>query len=192
MSQPRLIVGLGNPKSSYDETRHNIGKRFIEFLFSRLKVSTQHEGPGVLAEVTPLHSEASLPIYAATLTSFMNESGGALKRVADLKAIKPEEMLIIVDDFMIPFGSLRVRTKGSSGGHNGLKSVEEVFGTSDYPRLRVGIGPVPGGQDPADFVLEDFTKAEEEKMTELFERIKTGVELIFRDGYAKAMNEINK
>lgn len=160
---PRLIVGLGNPKSSYDETRHNIGRRYVE-----------QSGRGV------------------TLPCYMNESGPALQNIMRQKGLTPADILIIVDDFMIPFGTLRLRPKGSSGGHNGLKSVIETLGTEEFARLRVGIGPVPDGQDPAEFVLKPFTKTEEKEMSAVFEKISQGLDLLAREDYQKAMNEINQ
>jgi PTH1 family peptidyl-tRNA hydrolase len=87
---------------------------------------------------------------------------------------------------------LRLKTKGSSGGHNGLKSIIETFGTDEFPRLRVGIGPVPSPQDPADFVLKRFTKEEEGAFPQIFDRIHDGLRVLFSDGYQKAMTSLNK
>jgi PTH1 family peptidyl-tRNA hydrolase len=164
-SLPRLIVGLGNPKPSYDYTRHNVGRRWIE--------AAQHPSGRVLP-------------------SFMNESGPALRQLLAKEKIAIEETLVIVDDFMIPFGSLRLRKDGSAGGHNGLKSIIETFGTENFPRLRVGIGPVPGSEDPADFVLETFTKKEEKELPVIFDRITDGINLLVREGYNKAMTALNQ
>ena len=101
-------------------------------------------------------------------------------------------MLILVDDFMIPFGSLRLRGSGSSGGHNGLNSIIETFGTEEIPRLRFGIGPTPAGEDPAEFVLERFSKIEENKIPALFEAAIQGLKILFQNGLDKAMNAANK
>ncbi len=122
----------------------------------------------------------------------MNESGPALKNLLAKENVSIQETLVVVDDFMIPFGSLRLRQNGSSGGHNGLKSIIEVFGTEDFPRLRVGVGPVPPSEDPADFVLESFTKKEETEIPAIFDRITDGISLLVREGYNKAMTALNK
>lgn len=122
----------------------------------------------------------------------MNESGPALKNLLAKENISIQETLVVVDDFMIPFGSLRLRKNGSSGGHNGLKSIIDTFGTEDFPRLRVGVGPVPSAEDPADFVLESFTKKEEKEIPVILDRITDGISLLVREGYNKAMTAINQ
>ncbi len=122
----------------------------------------------------------------------MNESGPALKSVMEKNQIAPHEVLVAVDDFMIPFGSLRLRSKGSSGGQNGLNSIIESLQTEEFPRLRFGVGPVPGGVDPADFVLERFSKIEDEKIPQLFQSAIEGMKILFELGMDKAMNATNK
>ena len=112
--------------------------------------------------------------------------------LAAAENIAPEQILIVVDDFMIPFGTLRLRSAGSSGGHNGLKSIIEVLGTDAFGRLRAGVGPVPGGQDPADFVLEPFTKAEDAKMGDLYNAVKASLTALFTGSYQAAMNVSNR
>ncbi len=132
------------------------------------------------------------PLLCVRLNSFMNESGPALRSVMDKHNVTAKEILVAVDDFMIPFGTLRLRPKGSSGGQNGLNSIIESLQTEEFPRLRFGVGPVPGGEDPADFVLGRFSKMEDEKMTEFFKAGISAVEVIFQQGLDKAMNTANK
>lgn len=190
---PRLLVGLGNPTDQYTRTRHNIGRRFIDSVAAETKSKFDSIRQ---AETFRLPDFFSLPLeeplYFCRLTCFMNNSGPALKSILEKANIAPAECLVLVDDFMIPFGSLRLRTQGSSGGHNGLKSIFETFGSEEIPRLRVGIGPTPEGQDPADFVLKNFSKSEESKMADLFQAIKDSLTHLFKNGYEKAMNETNK
>jgi len=185
---PRIIIGLGNPKSVYDDTRHNAGKRLIEYL-AEGKSKLHHTRQ---AHCYTLRLVSPSPITGCVPTSFMNESGPALKRILDTDGIDPKEILVAVDDFMIPFGSLRLRPAGSAGGHNGLKSIIEVLGTEEFGRLRIGIGPVPDGKDPADFVLQPFKKVEKDALTPVFHQAQEGLELLIQQGYQKAMSFLNQ
>lgn len=126
------------------------------------------------------------------LDCFMNESGPALKRVIEAEGVPPEKTLIVVDDFMIPLGTLRLRTKGSSGGHNGLNSIIATLGHDQFPRLRLGIGPVDPGMDPADFVLKKFSRDQYEKIKLIFGWLEDkGIKALLEEGAGKAMNAIN-
>ncbi len=191
--RPRLVVGLGNPTDEYTKTRHNIGRRFVDYLLDSKDAKYDLIRQ---AEVFRLPNffgvELETPLVLARLTSFMNNSGPALKSAFEKFDMTPADVLVITDDFMIPFGELRLRTKGSSGGHNGLKSMFDTFGTQDIPRLRVGIGPTPAGEDPADFVLRRFSKMEESKLDDLFKAITDSLTVLLRDGYEKAMTATNK
>jgi peptidyl-tRNA hydrolase, PTH1 family len=122
----------------------------------------------------------------------MNLSGPAIQGLADKEGAKIGDTLIIVDEFMIPFGALRLRPEGSAGGHNGMKSIIETFGSQAFPRLRVGVGPVPEGVDPADFVLGRFAPAERSKMDDLFAAMTASLKTYFSDGIDKAMSAVNK
>lgn len=163
-----LVVGLGNPTAKYRRTRHNVGREFVE------QASSQ---PGFIF---------------ATLDCFMNESGGPVKGLLRKHNLTPDKLVVVVDDFMIPFGTLRLRSEGSSGGHNGLNSIIDVLQTKNFPRLRVGVGPVPEGQDPADFVLERFTKQEDAALPKMFEAIQASLNSLAADGVQKAMSFTNK
>jgi PTH1 family peptidyl-tRNA hydrolase len=166
----RLIVGLGNPGRKYSGTRHNIGRRVEE----------------TLREVSPAPK-----VRFANLDCFMNESGAPVAELSRRNGITPQEILVVSDDFELPLGTLRLRLKGSSGGHNGLKSILEVLGTDDVPRLRVGIGPVPAGEDPADFVLKSFGKGEHAAVDAAVERAAEAVQVILNEGWEPAMNRFN-
>lgn len=189
----RLIVGLGNPAASYGGTRHNVGRAYIEHLQkatnTKFKASRQAE---ILR--LPVFFDAALkePLFCAVLSSYMNESGPALKSCLAAQGLALEHAVVIVDDFMIPFGSLRLRSKGSSGGHNGLNSIIETFGTEEFGRLRVGVGPVPAGEDPAEFVLKSFTKEEAKLLPAIFSALDDSIKTLVTMGYEKAMNQTNK
>lgn len=185
---PRLIVGLGNPKTSYDSTRHNVGKRFIQYLAQG--VPTIHHTRQAQFFLLPFGKFGA--ITGCVLMSYMNESGPPLKRVLHAENVNPSEILVVLDDFMIPFGSVRLRSDGSAGGHNGLQSVIQALGTEDFGRLRIGIGPVPAGKDPAEFVLESFKEPENDSLEDIFKFLHEGLLVLFKEGYQRAMTVLNK
>ncbi len=164
MSEKRLIVGLGNPGSEYEWTRHNMGFLTISRLAGdmglRLRKSTSVKG---------LWAEGRLENQEIVLLlphSFMNNSGMVVKQAVLAKKIEPENILIVCDDFSLVFGQIRMREQGSDGGHNGLSSVIEHLGTKEFSRLRLGIGPIPPHKNTVDFVLEDFRLDEKRKLPE--------------------------
>ncbi len=165
----KLVVGLGNPGSKFEGTRHNIGRRVIERL-------------------------AKIELAAKLLVTegFMNQSGGEVAEKARKNGLGPDQVLIVVDEFQIPLGQIKILKSGSGGGHNGLQSVVDVLGTQDIPRLRIGIGPLPQGEDPAVFVLKRFTKPEEEQMSKMLPEICDAVTLAVEKGIEVAMNRYNK
>jgi PTH1 family peptidyl-tRNA hydrolase len=141
-------------------------------------------------EFTSLDFPAEL--YFVKSLSFMNETGPALLGFMKKKSIRPDEILVVVDEFMIPFGELRLGQKGSAGGHNGMKSIIQSLGTQEFKRLRVGIGPVPEGQDAADFVLKKFSKSEQEQLPKIFEAIEQTIQTLLEKGFEKAATGANK
>jgi len=167
----RLIVGLGNPGTRYHPTRHNVGYRVIDVL----KVNPP-------AGVRLLKPESV----------FMNESGHPVAELARKNGISAAELLVVCDDFAIPLGQLRIRSKGSSGGHNGLNSIIQTMGTADIPRLRVGIGPVPDGEDPANFVLKSFAKKEADAVDAVIQRAAEATRVVIAEGLEPAMNKFNQ
>jgi PTH1 family peptidyl-tRNA hydrolase len=122
----------------------------------------------------------------------MNNSGLAVRNLCDYYRISSQEILVVVDDFAIPLGALRLRERGSAGGHNGLSSIIEHLGTSDFPRLRLGIGPVPPRMDPADYVLGQVRNEEKETVRRMIEEAARTVENALASGLAKAVSQINK
>lgn len=184
----RLVVGLGNPTPPYQRTRHNVGRDFIDTISeSRRLPDFRIQGQ---VEITSFDSSTEL--YFVKSLSFMNETGPALLGFMKKKSIRPDEILVVVDEFMIPFGELRLGQKGSAGGHNGMKSIIQSLGTQEFKRLRVGIGPVPDGQDPADFVLKKFSKREQEQLPQIFEAIERCIQILLEQGFEKAATVSNK
>ncbi len=169
--KPKLIVGLGNPGADYERTRHNIGKRVIE----KIRSCSAHP--------------AGIQFF--TTEGFMNTSGVEVSRFMAYKNIQPQEVLVVSDDFELPLGRMRIRLGGSDGGHNGLKSVIEHLKTQDVPRLRIGIGPVPEGLDPAQFVLKKFSKVEEKQLEGVIDKVEKAIDQCVAEGIEPAMNQFN-
>lgn len=185
----KLVVGLGNPGRTYDHTRHNVGFAVVDELARRNGGSFRRSWrfPAELAEVT-LGGQAAL---LAKPRTFMNRSGEAAGPLARKKGVAAEDVVAVVDDVELPAGKLRIRRGGSAGGHNGLKSLIEHLGTDEFPRVRVGVGPVPAGQDRVEFVLGRFAPAERDVVAAAIERAAEAVEKAMRDGWERAMNEFN-
>lgn len=181
----RLIVGLGNPGVRYALTRHNYG-------FMVVKAFAKKHGLEIKKGVFKKDLSASgmyrgQKLHLLLPMTYMNLSGEAVGKFARYRKIKSDHIMIVVDDVDIPFGTLRVRKAGSSGGHNGLKSVEYSLGTKDYPRLRMGIkGEMAERQSLESYVLETFSKEESEKLPKLIEQ---GVEALEMWIEGKTQNE---
>ena len=153
----RLIVGLRNPGSEYQGTRHNLGYEVLTALAERLDVKLKRGPLRVRSEI------ASVPASHAVLASpnvFMNDSGRAVGSLRSYYKVDSEDLLVLHDDIDLAFGRLRVQKAGGSGGHNGIRSLEQHLGTKDFWRLKLGVGRPPGNQDPAEHVLKRFTKKE--------------------------------
>lgn len=131
-------------------------------------------------------------VRAVIPTTYMNLCGQALNKLRTVTEFEPQDVLVVTDDVWLPLGKLRLRTGGSDGGHNGLKSVAEALGTQSYPRLRLGVGPVPERMDWADFVLEQFGGELRAAVEDLISDALTGIQLILARGYSHAQSEINR
>ena len=165
--QKYLVVGLGNPGTEYENTRHNIGWRILQLYAKRKnwKFSKERKVKSLIAKG---EKEEKQMIIALPLT-FMNLSGVAVKKCMEHYGIEKSNFLVIVDDADLPFGKLRFRHKGSSGGHRGLESIEDALQTREYHRIKVGIGRNPYGE-LIDYVLEPFTEKEEEQLPKLMDQ----------------------
>jgi PTH1 family peptidyl-tRNA hydrolase len=179
-----LVVGLGNPGSRYRGTRHNIGFIVVDALAERWQaVDWRRKGEARIA-VDRAHD-----VVLVEPQSYMNLSGHPVLGLATFYKVPPQRILVIVDDLDLPFGTLRMRARGSSGGHNGLKSLIEALG-QDFPRLRIGIGRAHEG-DAIDRVLGNFDDDERAALPGIVERAIDGVETWLAHGVTAAMNLVN-
>jgi PTH1 family peptidyl-tRNA hydrolase len=183
-----LVVGLGNPGREYAGNRHNIGFEVVAELATRAKASSLREKFGAeLAEATIRGQRALL----CRPMEFMNASGQPVARVAKFWKIAPEATIVVHDDLDIPFGRLKLAAGGGHGGNNGVRSLLADLGTADFLRVRFGIGrPAPGG-DAADYVLTDFSRAEQKELPALRAEAADAVEEIIARGLVAAMNRFN-
>ncbi len=182
--QIRLIVGLGNPGREYRDTRHNIGFMVLDRLTQNAGVRFQKETAWT-ADVAKASG-----VFLCKPLSFMNLSGEVVRTIGDFYKISPPEILVVCDDMALPLGKIRLRTEGSAGGHNGLRSIIDHLGTKEFPRLRVGIGAAePGGA--TGHVLGRFADSETAPLKESLDRALAAVECAQQDGIAEAMNKFN-
>ncbi|MCS7206994.1 MAG: aminoacyl-tRNA hydrolase [Dehalococcoidia bacterium] len=189
MGRRLVVVGLGNPGPQYAATRHNIGRRCVESVARRLGIAWRRELPS--AFLARGQSPGGDLVLVRPRT-YMNQSGRAVAQVVRLFALDPSrELVVVCDDMDLPLGKLRLRLKGSAGGHKGLASVIMAVGSEALPRLRIGIGRPPPDMDPAAFVLAPFPPGEEERITQAVERAVDGVLLVLEKGWEKAMTWVN-
>ncbi|MDR3051955.1 MAG: aminoacyl-tRNA hydrolase [Oscillospiraceae bacterium] len=154
----RLIVGLGNPGTKYQHTRHNVGFDVVEVIAQKTGVSlNRKKNLAELGEGFYLGRRIAL----ARPQTYMNFSGESVHALAQWYKLAPEELLVVYDDIDLPLGKLRLRAGGSAGTHNGMRSILDVYGRQDFPRLRVGVGACPEGWDLADWVLSHYADAQE-------------------------------
>ncbi len=181
----RLVAGLGNPGPEYASTRHNVGFLVVDRLAEQFG-STWERSTKWDAVVTKYGE-----VFLLKPMSFMNRSGHPLFAVAQFYKIDPAEILVVLDDLALPLGRLRLRTGGSSGGHNGLESIIVQFGTEEIPRLRIGIGAAPrdGG---VDYVLSRFFEEEKPLVRSTIDRAAEAVKCAIDNGLVSAMNTFNK
>ncbi len=185
----RLVIGLGNPGRRYRHTRHNIGWEVVDRLAAAHEIAVRTDegwaeiGRGVIR---------GRRVVLARPQTYMNVSGAAVADLRRRHRVPPEDLLVVVDDLDLPVGALRLREKGSHGGHNGLRSIIEELGTSAFPRLRVGIGRPPENVDPADYVLERPAADERRLLDEAVVEAAHGIELWIADGVQAAMRHCNR
>ena len=183
-----LLVGLGNPGPRYAATRHNLGFLVVDLLATRLGARFKaHKGRADVLEARL----GGTPVVVAKPRSYMNDSGGPVVSVARFYKVPVERVVVVHDDLDLPYGALRLKRGGGDGGHNGLRSISAAFGSKDYLRVRLGIGRPPGRQDPADFVLREFSGAERKDLAFHVDRSADAVEALLRDGLEAAQNEFN-
>jgi PTH1 family peptidyl-tRNA hydrolase len=183
-----VVAGLGNPGDHYTDTRHNLGFRVVEAL-ARTRGTRWRESGGNRRQARMDIAGRSLLLLEPT--TFMNLSGKAVRPVVDAEGIPHDRLLVVCDDIALPLGQLRLRGSGSDGGHNGLASVSERLGSDAYPRLRMGVGPVPPRVDAAEFVLAEFLPEETAPVEEMIDQAVLCVRAWVTDGIGRAMGRFN-
>jgi PTH1 family peptidyl-tRNA hydrolase len=185
---PWLVVGLGNPGPAYAGTRHNAGAMVVDVLADR--VSGRFKSHRARADVVETHLGGQRVVLAKP-RSYMNESGGPVVALRDFFKLPIDRIVAVHDELDLPYGVLRLKLGGGDNGHNGLKSLRRSLGSGEFHRVRVGIGRPPGRQDPADWVLRDFSPAERKELGLHVERAADAVESLLADGLAAAQNTYN-
>ena len=186
----KLIVGLGNPGREYRETRHNVGYMVVDEIARRHGIGWA-AGPSQIAETLVGKKFGAEPLMLAKPLTYMNLSGDVVAGLTRYFDIAHEDLFVVVDEAALPFGRLRARARGSAGGHNGLKSVIERLGTTDFPRLRLGVGRGDGRRDLADHVLAKFERGEQAELETLIARAADAAEMFAAEGISKVMNAYN-
>jgi peptidyl-tRNA hydrolase, PTH1 family len=189
MAEPLLVVGLGNPGPNYASTRHNLGFMVADLLAGRMGEKFKvHKKSG--AEVVTGRL-AGRSVVLAKPRVYMNESGRQVGPLSKFYSVPPADVVIVHDELDIDFGKIRLKFGGGVAGHNGLRSVASALGTSDFQRVRVGIGRPPGQKSGASFVLENFSKAERPEVPVICEQAADAVELLIAQGLEPAQNTVH-
>lgn len=185
-----IIAGLGNPSREYDKTRHNVGFDTVDYLAEKHGISISEKKHKALVGKGIIADQKVILIKPQT---YMNLSGESIRAVLDFyKVDEREELIVIYDDISLPPGQLRIRKKGSAGGHNGIKNIIAHLGHDTFMRIKVGIGEKPQGYDLADYVLGRFSKDDRVVMEEAFQEAADAIEVMITKGPDAAMNLFNK
>ena len=185
-----LVVGLGNPGSRYESTRHNVGQMVVDELARRRGAAFKsHRANARVAETWLAPGQPKLVL--AKPNSFMNVSGGPVSGLAAFFGIEPERVIVVHDELDIPFDTIKLKTGGGHGGHNGVRDVAKALGTPEFTRVRVGIGRPPGRQDAADWVLDPFGTTERAQLPLLIGDAADAVELVVGEGLLAAQQRFH-
>lgn len=201
MAGMRLIVGLGNPGRQYEGTRHNVGFEAVDRIAEKAGVSDTDasvlrravekvRGSGLYDAVTGKYR--GRPIVLAKPTTYMNRSGSAVARLKGRYGVDDQDILVIVDDIYLDLGSLRIKSSGGSGGHNGLEDVIDALDSDNFPRMRIGVGSSFRRGRQAEYVLEPFSEAERPVMDDTIDAAAEAALTFVTDGVVTAMNRFNK
>lgn len=183
-----LIVGLGNPGTEYAATRHNIGFDMITYLSDKYRIPMRgKEGKAIVGKGFIEGQKVML----AQPQTFMNLSGESVRALMDYYKLTEEEVVIIYDDISMPVGQVRIRPKGSAGGHNGIKSIIQHLGTQEFPRIKIGVGDKPANGDLVKHVLGRFGKEEDAMIRDVFALAEKGLLALLQEDVAAAMNAVN-
>ena len=186
----KLIVGLGNPGREYRDTRHNVGFLVVDEIARRHQL-TEAMAPSQVPETMVAKKYGPEPLLVARPLIYMNRSGDAVGALMRYYDIALPDLLVVVDEAALPFGRLRVRARGSAGGHNGLKSIVERLGTMEFARLRLGVGRGDPRRDLADHVLSKFEPDERVELEAFITRAADAAEMFTVEGIEKVMNQYN-
>lgn len=185
-----IIVGLGNPTNEYAGTRHNVGFDVIDQIADKYNISVTERKHRAFCGKGIIGGQKVILVKPQT---YMNLSGESVRSVLDFYKVDVEtELLVIFDDVSLDVGQLRIRKKGSAGGHNGIKNIIQHLGTNVFHRIKVGVGEKPKDYDLVDYVLGHFSKVEKEQMEEGYKRAVNAVEMMLQGEVDAAMNEFNK
>lgn len=183
-----LLIGLGNPGREYRDSRHNVGFMLIDRLCVRLNArGMKMQSKAIVISTT--YEERRLIL--AKPQTYMNLSGQSVQGLAHFYKIPLTNLMILSDDIDLPYGTIRIRAQGGAGGQRGMGSVIERLGTKEFPRLRIGIGRPPGRMDPADYVLQDFSKEDMKALSEILDRAADAALEFVVNGLNAAMNKFN-
>ncbi|MCC6423491.1 MAG: aminoacyl-tRNA hydrolase [Phycisphaerales bacterium] len=196
----KLVVGLGNPGSQYDGTRHNIGWEVLDHLARRMgwigngddfNRVARTKFSGLAMDGTVELGGQSDKLLLLKPTTYMNNSGQSVQAAMAFYQLSPADLMVVLDDLALPCGKIRLRAGGSNGGHNGLRDIERALGTNQYPRLRIGIDPAPDRVPGRDYVLGRFTEPQRNLIGSAIERSAAAIEMWMKNGIASAMNQFN-
>ena len=183
------VVGLGNPGRRYSRTRHNAGFLFVRSMAKTWKIRLKKRRfSSKIGEV----ERKSEKIMLALPQNYMNNSGVAVKQILAGRNIRPEKLIVVYDDLDIPLGEIRIRKSGGAGTHKGMGSVVREIETTEFPRMRLGIGPLPPGEDAVDYVLSAFEKREIPLLVDGLKKAQEALELILAGSVEEAMNTFNQ
>jgi PTH1 family peptidyl-tRNA hydrolase len=185
-----LIVGLGNPGAEYERTRHNLGFMLIDLLAHEAGALVKRKDCRALVGRAELEGRRSLLVKPQTYMNLSGESVACLLAKQDSKSAE-QNLIVISDDLALPFGAIRLRPRGSAGGHNGLKSIIAATKTDEFIRLRIGIQPEHPIGDAKNFVLDEFSRSERTELDKILERSAEALRAVLRDGIDKAMAQHN-
>lgn len=185
----RIIIGLGNPTEKYQATRHNIGWDAITRIADDYNIALNQNKHKAICGTGYIEGEK---VILAQPVTYMNLSGESVRQLVDYYKVSAQDIIVIYDDISLDVGQLRIRKKGSAGGHNGIKSIISHLGTDEFPRIKIGVGEKPKDWDLADYVLSRFKEDEEKIIREALKDSSDACRMIISDGMDAAMNKYNK
>lgn len=184
-----IIVGLGNPTNKYDGTRHNVGFDCIDRLATEYSIAMDFVKHKAVCGTGYINGQK---VILAKPQTYMNLSGESVRELSNYYKVSNEDIIIIYDDISLDVGKIRIRKKGSAGGHNGIKSIIQQLGTQEFPRIKVGVGNKPKEWDLADYVLGRFSQEDREMIDVTTKEVAKACEIMITDSADAAMNQFNK